>query len=401
MHHTLFIAKRYVFAKGSNHAINLIHRLAGLGVVVGALALFIVLAGFTGLKDFSLQFTSYFDPDLKVTPLKGKHFLITKKQLEEIQHLPMVKVASPTLEERIFVKYENAQTTAYIKGIDSLYQDIVDGNRITRYGSWLNGNPHQIVTGLGIANDLQLSIASLYTNTVSLFVPKSGKKIPVDITKAFRRKAVINIGVYSVNEEQDRKYIFSSIELARELLGYSNTQYNTLELKLHPKGNSKTVKQQLKGILGNQIQIHNTLELNASLYKMLRTEHLVSYLVVTLIAIIALFNVAGAIIMMIIDKKQQIKTLQCLGATLQDIRIIFLLQGSLMTLIGSAVGLLLGVILVATHQHWVFIRIGTLPYPTKIQINDLLLAFVTISVIGISATALATRNITKRYFQIT
>lgn len=402
MHYTIFIAKRYVFSKGDNHAINIITKIASLGVIIGGMALYVVLAGFAGLKDFSLSFSSHFDPDLKVTAKKGKILTLSNSTLDRIRSISGIKTASTTLEERIFLKYQDQQTIAYIKGIDSTYQDIVDGKYITQYGNWLNGNPYQIVSGIGIANALQFSIASLYTNTMYLYVPRAGKSIPSDLSKAFRKKQVTNIGIYNINEDQNNKYVFAYIELAKELLGYSQDQYSTLELKLNGKGeNENDIRKELNSIIHQEINIENKIQLNASLYKMLNTEHLISYLVITLIAIIALFNVTGAIIMVIINKQKQIKTLKYLGATPKHIRSIFFLQGTLMTTIGTFIGVILGVLVVWAHQKYEFVYIGAIPYPSKIQISDIVLVCTTIITIGIVATVFATKNLNKQYFQIT
>jgi len=386
-----------LFSPGSSNAINIITGIAAAGVVIGAMALFLVLCGFAGLKDFSLQFSSYFDPDLKIFPASGKTFVFTDAQKEKLTSIEGVVNFSEIIEERVFLEFKDKQKTGFIKGVDANYKKVIRTDSIVFAGEWLTGNDAQVVAGYGISRELGMGVEQIYTNFLNIYVPKPGKGIPRDPSKAFRKKTAVNTGIYTVNEDLDKKYVFSTIGLARDLLQLPKDQITHVELQLSPDADEKAVEKDILTLFENQVVVKNRIQLNDTLYKMLNTENLASYLVITLIAIIALFNVAGAIIMMIIDKKNNIKTLNNLGATLPKIREIFLLQGSLMTILGALLGLLLGFILIVCQQQFGLLMITpSLPYPTKITVTSFIIVFFTITVIGIVASLLASSRINQK-----
>ncbi len=397
MNFSLYIARRYLFSPGSSNAINIITGIAAAGVVIGAMSLFIVLSGFAGLKDFSLQFSTYFDPDLKIFPSSGKTFTFTQTQKEKLNQLKDVAYFSEVIEERVFLGYRDKQKTAFIKGVDANYSNVIHTDSILVYGDWLTSNDFQVVAGNGISRELSMMVEQTYTNLLSIYVPKPGKGIPNDPSKAFRSEKVVNTGIYSVNEELDQKYVFATIGLARKLLELPEDKVSNIELKLSSNANEEIVIAGLQTIFNNDVIIKNRIQLNDTLYKMLNTENLVSYLVLTLIAIIALFNVAGAIIMMIIDKRGNLKTLYSVGASLSGIRRIFLFQGALMTVLGTLLGLLIGFIVITLQQQLGLLMITpSLPYPTRITPMSFVVVFFTITVIGLIASLLASSRINEK-----
>ncbi|RZS99426.1 ABC transporter permease [Aquimarina brevivitae] len=394
MSFSLYIAKRYLFSPGSSNAINIIAGIAAAGVVIGAMSLFVVLSGFAGLKDFSLKFSNYFDPDLKIFPTEGKTFTFTPAQKEKLQELDGVAEFSEIIEERVFLEYKDKQKTAYIKGVDANYPKVIYTDSILVYGDWLSNNDFHVVAGNAISRELSMGVEQTYVSLLNIYVPRPGKGIPSNINKAFSKESVVNVGIYNINEELNHKYIFSSIHLTRKLLKLPKDAVTNIELKLAPDADEADVSKKLQQIFDNNIIIKNRVQLNDTLYKMLNTENLVSYLVITLIAIIALFNVAGAIIMMIIDKKENIRTLYSLGANLNKIRRVFLLQGSLMTLLGTIFGLALGLTLILLQQHYNLLMItSTLAYPTRITAWSFIIVFLTITTIGFVASLLASSRI--------
>ncbi len=397
MNFSYYIAKRYLFSPGSSNAINIITIIAATGVVIGAMALFLVLSGFAGLKDFSLQFSTYFDPDLKIFPESGKTFMFTKTQKEKLAKLDGVAHFSEIVEERVFLEYRGKQKTTFIKGVDANYPKVIYTDSIIIYGEWLTNNDFQVVAGNSISRELSMVPEQTYTNLLSIYVPKPGKGIPSDPAKAFSSEKAVTIGIYSVNEELDKKYIFATTDMVRKLLELPEDKVTHIELKLSTQANEEEVRQNLQSIFENRVVVKNRMQLNDTLYKMLNTENLVSYLVITLIAIIALLNVAGAIIMMIIDKRSNVKTLYNVGASLVSIRKIFLFQGSLMTVLGTLLGLLLGCILIVLQQQFGLLMITpSLPYPTRITVMSFVVVFFTITIIGFIASLLASSRINQK-----
>ncbi|WP_378186190.1 ABC transporter permease [Aquimarina sp. W85] len=394
---SLYIAKRYLFSPGSSNAINIITGIAAMGVVIGAMALFLVLSGFAGLKDFSLRYTSFFDPDLKLFPTSGKTFQLTPKDREQLQDITEIVTYAEVVEERVFLEYKNKPKTAYIKGVSESYAQVIAPDSILIYGNWLGKNDFQVVAGNGISRELGMGVERTYTNFLSMYVPRPGKGIPSDASKAFRKQRAVPIGIYSVNEELDSKYVFSTIGLARNLLELSNDQVSAIEIKLKNEEDEAEAIAKIAAIFGDRIITKNRIQLNATLYRMLNTENLVSYLVITLIAVIALFNVAGAIIMMIIDKKGNIKTLYNLGVSLSGLKKIFLFQGLLMTILGTVLGLFLGLFLILAQQQYGLLMITpSLPYPTRITVLSFIIVFFTITIIGGIASYLASSRINQR-----
>jgi len=396
MNFSLYIAKRYLRSKSSNNAINFITILALIGIVLGAASLFIVLSGFAGLKNFTLDYTTIIDPDLKAETTIGKSFILNKNIETKLQAISGIASYSKVIEERVFSSFDGKPYPAFIKGVDENYKRVNSVDTILIQGSWVTQKTSQIVVGHGIANSLSLGVLD-YGKSVSLFVPKPGKGQITSTKEAFKQVQVVNVGIFFINEKLNDSYIFSSIDLARELLGYSENQISSLEFKLHPNADEAVVKTEIQSILGDKISIKNRAQLNDALYKMLNTENLVVYLIFTLILIIALFNVIGSIIMMILDKKATLNTLFNLGATVKDIRRIFFLQGTLMTLVGGTIGLGIGLLIIVLQSQFSLVMLTpSLPYPVDIRLENAIIVFVTITVLGIMASKIASVRISKK-----
>ena len=395
MNFALYIAKRYLLSKSSNNAINFITIIAAIGVIIGSAALFIVLSGFAGLKDFSLQFSSLVDPDLKAVVAQGKSFTVTPNELNQLDNLESIASFSKVIEERVILNFNNKNLIATLKGVDENYPNSTIDSILIQ-GRWFTHGTDQIVAGWGVANNLSFGIFD-YDKTISIAVPKPGKGQFTSVTSAFSSIKATNAGVFQINEDLDNSYVYANLETVTYLLNYKPNQISAIEFQLNNIEDIDVVKEQLTNILGEKVIIKNRAQLNDALYKMLNTENLAVYLIFTLVLIIALFNVIGSIIMMILDKKKNLNTLFNLGATLKDIRRVFFLQGSLMSVFGGSIGLLLGCILVWLQSQFSLIMITPhLPYPVALKPMNFVVVFITISVLGILASKIASGRITKR-----
>jgi lipoprotein-releasing system permease protein len=391
---SLYIAKRYLISKSSNNAINIITGIAAVGVVVGAMSLFIVLSGFSGLKDFSLQFSSVFDSDLKAYPESGKTFTVSAEQVEQLSSVSEIQSFSKVIDERVFLTFKGKNSIAFIKGVDENYQTVnyIDSTIIV--GGWFETS-HNAIVGIGISNTLSLGIYD-YSDLLEIYVPKPGTGQITDPTQAFNRERVLVSGIYHVNEELNSKYVFTPIELARQLLSYDDEDVSSIEFKLVQGAKEEDVIQKVTAILNQGLVFKNRMQQNDALYKMLNTENLAVYLIFTLVLIIALFNVIANIIMVILDKKHNLKTLLNLGATIKEIRRIFYLQGVLMTVTGGMAGIFLGVAIVLLQLQFNLVMItATLPYPVKIEFFNIALVFVTIFLLGIIASKIASSRVSE------
>ena len=392
----LYIAKRYLFSKSSKNAINIISKIAISAAVVGSLALFIVLSGFSGLRGYSLQFTNVFDSDLKIYPANGKTFSLSKSSEEKLKKTEGIEAFSKIIEERVFLQYRGKNLIALIKGVDENFKNVIPVDSILFLNKWLTPDKDEVVIGLGISQKLSMGVLD-YGNLLEIYVPKPGTGQLINPTDAFTKRKVVASGMYSVNSDLDSKYVFSDIEFAQSLLKLDATKVSALELKLALNANSKNIRKQLKAVIPDEIIIKNRIQQNDGLYKMLNIENLFVYIFVSLIAAIAIFNIAGTIIMTILEKRRTIKTLSSLGLTIKEIRKIFFYKGMLMTLIGLLIGLLFGVITVFLQQKIGFIPITpSLPYPVKLEFINVVIVFITILVLGGFASKIAAMKVSEK-----
>ena len=399
MNFPLYIAKRYLKSASKNNAINIINIVASLGIIVGAAALFIVLSGFSGLIDFSLSFTNTIDPDLKATSTTGKSYTISDAQEVKIKNIEGIAFYSKVIEERVLFVFKGKEQVTYLKGVDSSFMKVSTIKKSLFNGQWLKYNTAQVVVGYGISNKLSMGLFD-YNNPLEVFVPKPGNGIIESENDAFNKSILIPIGIYAINEDLDAKYVFCDLRLSQDLLGYKSNQITGLEIKLKPNGEeSKTVKE-LQLLFNNKLTIKNRMQLNDGLYKMLNTENVAVYLIFTLVIILVLFTFAGAIIMMILDKKPNLKTLYNLGVEIKNLRKIFLFQGVLLCIIGGILGIVIGTIIVLIQQNFQLIMITeNLAYPMKFTFQNVLIVLSTIFLLGFIVSFIASSRVNKKLFE--
>lgn len=396
MNFPLYIAKRYLRSKSSNNAINIITLIAALGVIVSTMALFIVLSVFSGLKDFSLSFIRTVDPDLKITSTEGKSFLFDEK-LEKLLVKEKIAAYTKVIEERVFLSYGEKSHVASIKGVDTNYLLVNRLDTAVYFGNWVNYDAkYTVVVGSAVSN--ALSIGSYdFLESLKIYVPKPGKGYITNPKTAFNQIGAQTIGIYRLTDDIDKKYVYGNLVMAQELLNYKPDQISAVEIKLREGASESDVQDELKELLGDNFEVRTRQQLNSVFYKMLNTENLVSYLVFTLILIIALFNVIGAIVMMIIDKRENLKTLFHLGSPVRDIRKIFVFQGFLLTLFGLITGLLVAIPFVLLQKKYGLIMITqSLAYPVEFRAVNVMVVIFTIIILGFLAAKIASARISRK-----
>ena len=396
MNFPLYIAKRYLFSKSSNNAINIITFIATLGVIVSTIALFVVLSVFSGLKDFSLSFIKTSDPDLKITSSRGKSFFFNDS-IEQALVNDKIAAYTNVVEERVFLSYDKKSHVASIKGVDSNYLNVNRLDTAIYYGNWVNyDRKYTVVVGSAISNSLSISSYD-FQETLKIAVPRPGKGYITNPKTAFSQVGVQTIGIYRLTDDIDKKYVYSNLILAQELLNYKADQITAIEIKVDPKYSAKELQEELILSFGDRFEVKTRQQLNSVFYKMLNTENLVSYLVFTLILVIALFNVIGAIVMMIIDKRENLKTLFHLGSTVKEIRKIFVFQGFLLTIFGLIVGLSISIPFVLLQKKYVFIMITqSLAYPVEFRPVNVMVVIATLLCLGFIAAKIASARISKK-----
>ncbi|WP_339658407.1 FtsX-like permease family protein [Flavobacterium frigidarium] len=399
MNFPLYIAKRYILSNSKNNAINIINRIASMGIIVGAMALFVVLSVFSGLKVFSLSFTNDIDPDIKISSTLGKSFFITPEQETKIKKIDGLASYSKIIEERVLFVFNDKQEVTYLKGVDTNFNAVNDIKKTLYNGQWLAPNTYQVVVGYGIAQKFSMGLLD-FNNQLEVWVPKPGKGTIESAEQAFNKSQVYPIGIYAISEDLDSKYVFADLGLAQELLEFEPNQISGIEIKEKAGANENAIIAELNSIFKNKITIKNRAQLNESLYKMLNTENIAVYLIFTLVIVVALFNLIGALIMMILDKKGNLKTLFNLGVEIKDLRKIFLLQGTLLSVFGGIIGLVLGIIIVLIQQHYQLVMITpTLAYPVIFSIENVLIVMGTIIILGFIASLIASSRVSKKLLE--
>jgi len=368
--------------------------LAGVGVFVSAASLFVVLAGFNGLKDFSLGFISYTSPDLKVSANSGKSFFLSEKKFVEISGLSLFSGVSKSVEERVLISTNKNNQVVRLKGVDGLFpSSIVDS--ILVEGHWVNQEESVIVAGWGVANSLGLEVLD-NINAPVLYAPRPGSGQVLSVDDAFASSAFITSGVFEINEESNNNLVYTSLSAAQELLGYAPSQISSLNFYLHSSVNEVLAVEEIKAVLGNSFLVKNRLAQNDTLYKMLNTEQAAVYLIFTLVVVIALFNVVGALIMMILEKRKDLAVLFSLGLVKKEIGQVFFYQGVLISVFGSLFGVFVGFCLVVLQQGFsLFMITPSLAYPVSVSAMTFVVVLLTVVVLGSLASKLASLQTLK------
>lgn len=396
MNFPFYIAKRYAVSLSKSTAINVITVIASFGIIVSAMALFVVLSVFSGLREFSLSFSNATDSDLKVEPISGKNYCISSQQMQQLKTYKGIAAFSEVVEERALFFYNEKEQVAQLKGVDTQFNQVNEFNKFLFAGSWLQAQSNEVVVGAGICKKLSLGLFD-YNHRLEVFVPKPGKGLIENPDDAFSKANLVASGLFQVSEDVDDKYIFCDVNLVRELLHFQPNQVTYLEVKIAPNYAEADVTAQLQSIFNTKVKVKNRAQLNDSLYKMLNTENVVVYLIFTLVIIIALFNLIGALIIMIIEKKNNLRTLYFLGTELKHLKRIFLFQGNIITVFGGIVGLFLGIGLVALQKHFEWIMISpTLPYPVKFELKNCIIVILTILILGFLASKIASSTVSKK-----
>jgi lipoprotein-releasing system permease protein len=399
---SLYIAKRYLFAKKSRNAINVISSISVAGVTVGTMALIIVLSVFNGLETLVRSIFNTFDPDLKITPATGKTFIPDSAKLSLLSNVNGIACYSLCLEENALLKYGEKQYIATIKGVDESYARVTgidssmwDGEFILRSAQ---GRPYAI-PGIGIANYLGMRVN--FITPLNIYVPKRTGSADLNPEDAFERNYIFPSGIYQVEQEFDSKYVFIPIDFARELLEYGS-EVTSLEIKFENGARESAVQKAVTRIFDTNFIVQNKYEQQEIFYKVMRSERLAIYFILTLILIIASFSIIGSLTMLIIEKERDIEILRSLGADNTLIRKIFIFEGWLISIIGALAGIVLGFTICWIQQKYGIVRLHSESlimdaYPVVIKIKDFIIVPVTVLLIGYWAAWYPVRYLTKKY----
>lgn len=399
MNFPFYIAKRYAVTFSKNKAINIITTIASVGIIASTMALFVFLSVFSGLKEFTLNFANISDPDIQIETTNGKTFLIDSIQEKKLQSSSQISSYSKIIQERVYFLYDNKELVAHLKGVDKNYNQVTNFSNYLFAGEWFDTNSEQVVVGAEISRKLGLGLSD-YNHTLEAYAPKPGKGGFENLNNAFSKALLFPSGIYFINEDLNGKYVFCTVELAQKFLNLKNDEFTHIEIKLKPNADEKIIREELNTIFGSKIKIKNRAQLNESLYKMLQSENLFIYLFCTLVVILTLFCLAGSIVMIIIDKRDNLKTLYNVGLTQYSIRSIFYTQGILITLFGLSIGLVVAIGIILLQQHYSFIMITpTMPYPVLFEWENMAIVIITILILGVISSWIASGTVNQKLLQ--
>ena len=402
MNLSLFIARRYLFSKKSYNAINIISLVSVVGVTLVTAALVVILSVFNGLEEVVVSLYNAFEPDIRIMPAEGKTIDTNLFPKDAVVKIQGVVNYCEVIEENALLKYKDKQYIARIKGVDSSFIKMTGVDTMMRRGKLLleQGSTDFAVLGLGVEYYLSANVKD-YLNPIEIYVPKRGKKGSLNPAEAFNIKTIFPSGTFSIQMEYDQKYVLVPKRFAANLLDYEN-KVSSIELALKPSTDLEDTKDELKKILGNSFTVKDRFEEHELFYKILKSEKWAVYLILTFILMIAIFNITGSLMMLILDKKKDIGILRNMGAETSLLRRIFINEGMMISMSGAIIGLLLGFIICGAQQYFGLVKLegsGSFvieAYPVKMQATDFIYIFLTVFGIGLLASWLPVSKVLKK-----
>jgi lipoprotein-releasing system permease protein len=398
------IARRYLIAKKSHQAINIISMVALVGVMVGTMGLIIVLSVFNGFGDLVLSLYNSFDPDVKVTAIYSKTFDPDSAGLEKIRQLPAVKTVNLVLEEHALLRYRDRQYIATIKGVSdgflesvSLKDKILDGEPVLQ-----QGDTNFAIVGGQIAYSLALHLDDPL-HSIGVYIPHHdiNYQTSMDPSSAFSGSNIYASSVFGIQQDFDSKYVLVPLRWAREIIGRAKN-ITALEIKIKDGYDAAAVADEISAITGNRFDVKDRYRQHDFLYKILTSEKLAVFMILGFILLIATFNIIGTLTMLIIEKKKDIALLLSMGADMKLVQQIFLLEGLLISLAGAIAGLAFGTLICFLQQHFGIIKLENSEnflinaYPVQMQLPDFFYVFITVFAIGAAASWYTATAIVKK-----
>jgi lipoprotein-releasing system permease protein len=396
MNTAFFIARRYIFAKKSTHAINIISAISAVGVMIGSAALIVILSVFNGFEDLVLKSLNSMSPQLMVLPSSGKTFNPNDAKIQAIKADKRLFTFTEVLAENALVRYDEKQTPAMVKGVSKevlknhqLDSTLIEGKFVleNKFGQ------AQAVLGGTLQGFLGVNTADPFVQ-LQIFTPKKGANgNSINPLDDFSMLTIPPAGVFEVHPDYDN-LLLVPLSFARELLS-EPVNLSSIEINLQPKTDVNTFKQEIIQSLGRNFVVKDRVEQNQALYNVLSSEKWIVYIILTFILVIAIFNIVGSLTMLVIDKQKDISVLISLGANKKLIKQIFLIEGMLITVSGCIFGIVIGLLFCLLQQHFGWIKMGEAnflvsnSYPIQLKWLDFVLVFVTVSLISFIATLMS------------
>ena len=355
----------------------------------GVCAFFVIQSVFSGLHDFGLSYSSSIDPDLKIKSVDSFSFVMANTMVAKLEQVKGVAVAAPLFSQEAILRFEQHHKLVTLVGVDSRYDQLFGISDRTPVGRMVSDRGEELLLGYGTTIDLGAGLYD-YDGFIECLLPKQGSINPLDPSPFVSRWAT-NVGVFQISEEVDYSYAFAPLPFVWSLTNVAANTYTAVDVKLDKNAKNDAVKEEIQLIIGSEFEVIKKEALNPALYRMLQTERIAIYLILSLVLTIALFNVVGAIVMMVLDKRNQLQTLLGMGSSVNEIRQIFFYQGLLLSGVGGFFGLIVGVGIVVAQSFSEFILVpGTrLPYPITFSFENLSVLLLIWGVLSVLAAWIA------------
>jgi len=393
MNFTFEIAKRYLLAKKSTSAVNIITWISVAGITIGTTALILILSVFNGFESLLSGLYNSFNPDIKVVPIEGKYFQIDSSQTAQLRNIPGIVNFSKTVEEVCLFEYKDVQKAGIIKGVDSNYNSVTSIDSTIDNGTFKlrDGNLNYGVLGKGLSMNLSINYSDAIT-PITVYMPIRKKKSMIQTMGAeFKQLSIYPSGIFAVGSEADVRYVISNYEAVNRLLSQKD-KISALELKLTEDHDEEVVRAEITKVLGDGFAIKNRYEQEEAFLKIMNIEKWISFLITVLVLGIIAFNMVGSLWMMVLEKKKDISILRSMGLETRNIRNIFLMEGIIITGVGLVIGTFLALILYYLQKYYDLVTIpdGFMisAYPIELKWTDFLIVAFTVFCIGWLASLL-------------
>lgn len=392
MQFPLKLASKYVFSGKNAIEVNVISWIAFLALGFVTACLFVIMSVFSGLESINLQFYSNINPDLKVIPVQGKiiesNSELTAK-LNQINGLDGIETVSRILEEKAFIQYNDKQHIISVKGVDEHFNRIFGMDSLVKIGNPLTPEyPDEIIIGTAVSS--RLSLFPNPESAVLIYVPKPGTGMITSQDEAFNYVQAFATGIFFINDRFEG-HAFANLPLIQKLLNYSPNQFSALEIKT--AGNASGLKNQVQEILGDNYKVQTRQEIDAAFLKMMNTENLIIYMIFILVLIIASFNLAGSIAILILDKRPEAKTLYSMGFNNVSLRKTYFYTGMLITVYALIFGLLTGSLIAWIQTQFSLVMVSpTVAFPVKFTLQNYLITILSVLFIGAVVSWFVSRN---------
>ena len=386
--------------------INIIAWICIVAIMIGTAALILVLSVFNGFEGLVKSLYSSFYPDIKVIPASGKYITLDEQQLQQLRGISGLRNFSLVVEEKAILRNGDNQALVSLKGVDSRFKAI---NGITDHmvnGRFDIGTPEhpRLVVGGGIEGSLGIR-SSPNVEPMSIYIPRKSESEAFDAASNITPDTIRSAGTFVIQQDFDNKYAITEIRFLKQAMGLDANLFSGVEIAVTDPSATAKVQQSLQRLFGKGYTVQDRYQQNQSLYSIMNLERWVFYAILSLILVVAAFNMVGALTMLVLEKQKDISVLNALGADRSFILKIFLTEGFLLAVIGGGMGMLLALAMVLLQKqfHLVPLQGGSFLidyFPVALKLRDFLLVAITVLIIAFVASWTPARKASKKEFSL-